>query len=184
MYGNRLPYQSIYKFYELINVNSENLIEEARNGISKSIALNEGCDNAAAYNNYILLSSAQVKDPIAKSYRRFPLSDFELMTTTPKHLVNYLEHEADSLIFKHTNPNYKHIQLVISLDLYEMLSFIENGFSPSLNDLRGKYIELQIFKNLLENLEYSEVLVTKDNIEYHRISKERSGKIKLEPINL
>lgn len=184
MYENRLPYKSIFKFHKLINVNSKELIEEARNGISKSIALNEGCDNAAAYNNYILLSSAQVKDPIAKSFRRFPLDDFELTTTTPKHLVNYLEHEADSLIFKHTNPDYKHIQLVISLDLYEMLSFIGNGFSPSLNDLRGKYIELQIFKNLLKNLEYSEVLVTKDNIEYHRISKKSSGKIKLEPINL
>jgi len=183
-YQNRLPYQSIYKFYDLINQFNYKLIENARKSISKSIALNEGCDNSAAYNNYILLSSAQVKDPIAKSFRRFPIKDFELIKNTPNHLIDYLEHEPDSLIFRHVNPKHRHIRLVISLDLYEMLNFISNGFSPSLNDLRGRYIELQIFKNLLENLEYNEVLVTNDNIDYHRISKDNTGKIKLEPVKL
>lgn len=58
-----------------------------------------------------------------------------------------------------------------------MLYFIGKGFSPSLNDLRGRYIELRIFKNLLENLTYNEVIVTKDNMEFFIISKNTNGKM-------
>lgn len=184
MHKSRLPYQSVYNFYKLIKSDKPEDIQRATFGISKSIALNEGCDNSAAYNNYILLSSSQVKDPTAYSFRRFPISDFELKVNKPKHLIKYLEYEPDSLIFRHTNPSHKHVKLIISLDLFEMLEFIGNGFSPSLNDLRGRYIELQIFKNLLENLEYNEVIVTKDNIDYYSISKKNDGNLKLETVNM
>lgn len=184
MYESRLPYQSVYKFYNLISNDNPEKIEEATFGISKAIALNEGCDNLEAYNQYILLASTQVKDPIGKSFRRFPITDFSLKVKRPSHLTKYLEYEPDSLTFRHRNPIHQHVKLAITLDLYEMLDFISKGFSPSLNDLRGRYIELQIFKNLLENLEYNEVLLTKDNIEFFRISKQEEGKLKLEPVNL
>jgi hypothetical protein len=70
------------------------------------------------------------------------------------------------------------------MDLYEMLYFIQQGFSPSLNDIRGKYIELLIFKNLLENLTYNEVIVTKDNIEFFRIFKDEHSHLYLEPMDV
>lgn len=186
MYHNRLPYQSVYDFYNLIKpqIEGDDLVGAAKTGISKAIALSEGCNNESAYMNYIVLSSNQVRDPIAKSFRRFPLSEFELKINQPMHLVQYLEYEPDSLIFKHISKNNKHVRLVISLDLYEMLHFISNGYSPSLNDLRGRYIELQIFKNLLENLEYNEVLVTKDNLDFYSISKQINGKLKLESVKM
>ena len=184
MYEGRLPYQSVYNFFKLIGDDSPEKIEKATFGISKAIALNEGCDNLTAYNSYILLSSTQIKDPIGKSFRRFPIADFELKVKKPSHLTRYLEYEPDSLIFRHTNPNYHHVKLTITLDLYEMLDFIGKGFSPSLNDLRGRYIELQIFKNLLENLDYNEVIITKDNLDFYRISKQNGGKLKLETVKL
>lgn len=184
MYRDRLPYQSIFNFFDLIENDTPERIINATKGLSKAIAINEGCDNSSAYQNYILLSSAQVKDSMAKSFRRFPLDDFELKVNRPEHLVQYLEYEPDNLLFRPKLHKYRHVKLVISLDLYEMLEFISNGFSPSLNDLRGRYIELQIFKNLLENLDYNEVLVTKDNIQFYRISKEQAGKLKLETVSL
>lgn len=70
------------------------------------------------------------------------------MVNKTDHLTKYLEYESDSLTFRNTE--HKHIALTISLDLYEMLYFIHKGFSPSLNDMKGKFIELVIFKNLLE----------------------------------
>ena len=63
-----------------------------------------------------------------------------------------------------------------------MLYFIQQGFSPSLNDLKGKFVELIIFKNLLENLNYDKVVVTKDNIEFFSISKENQNHLIIEPM--
>ena len=65
-----------------------------------------------------------------------------------------------------------------------MLYFIQQGFSPSLNDLRGKFIELIIFKNLLENLTYKEVVVTSDNLEFYRISKDEQSRLYIEPMEV
>ena len=65
----------------------------------------------------------------------------------------------------------KPIELPISLELYDMLFFIRQGFTPSLNDISGRFIELQIFKNQLNNLTYDRVMVTKDDEEFYEISK-------------
>jgi hypothetical protein len=83
-------------------------------------------------------------------------------------------------MFKHKKQ--PHIKLTISLDLYEMLYFIQQGFSPSLNDIRGKFVELVIFKNLLKNLNYKEVVVTKDDTDYFSIKKDNQNRIVIEPI--
>jgi hypothetical protein len=61
----------------------------------------------------------------------------------------------------------------VSLDLYEMLYYIKNGFSPSISDLRGRFIELQVFKNLLASETYTEVIVTNNEKSYYRISLDR-----------
>ena len=63
---------------------------------------------------------------------------------------------TDEQINKQTEDEVKNkltpeiLPLKVSLDLYEMLHFIQKGFSPSLNDLKGKFVELIVFKNLLE----------------------------------
>ena len=58
-----------------------------------------------------------------------------------------------------------------------MLMYIQNGFSPSVNDLRGRFIELQVFKNLLESKSYSEILVTKNYKKYSVISIDKDRNI-------
>jgi len=42
-----------------------------------------------------------------------------------------------------------------------MLDYIGRGFNPSINDLRGRFIELQVFKNLLQRKTHTELLVTR-----------------------
>lgn len=185
-FKRRIPYKAVTKFHDiLLSKNGSETSDElnkAKLNISKAISLNEGCNNQFIYEKSLVLSSNQVNDPIAKSYRLFSLNSFVLTVNQTDHLIKYLEYEPDSLIFKHNTE--KHIKLVVSLDLYEMLSFISKGYSPSLNDIRGRYIELQIFKNLLENLSYDEVIVTKDNVDFFKISKSGKEKLILEQHNI
>jgi hypothetical protein len=177
-YLKRLPYHSVYTFVDVLKWGDKT--GSTKSSISRAISLNEGCDNPGIDKEYLVLSSSEVTDPISKSYRLFDLSSFELFVNRTDHLVKYLEYEPDSLTFRHKDE--KHIKLTISLDLYEMLYFIQRGFTPSLNDLRGRFIELIIFKNLLENLYYSEVVVTKDNYEFFRISKNSNNHLLIEPM--
>ena len=65
-----------------------------------------------------------------------------------------------------------------------MLYFIQKGFSPSLNDLKGKFVELIVFKNLLENLKYDEIVVTPNNREFYSIKKTGSSKININKVNI
>jgi serine/threonine protein kinase len=179
-YLKRLPYNSVFKFVQVLRSGEESNL--TKKSISRAISLNEGCDNLNIDSENLVLASTEVKDVLSKSFRLFPLNDFELLVNSTNHLVNYLEYEPDSLIFRHKNE--KHIRLTISLDLYEMLFFIQQGFSPSLNDLRGKFIELIIFKNLLENLEYNTVVVTRDNNEFYSIRKDDANKLHIESLTL
>lgn len=175
----RLPYHSVFKFLQLLHDKSTG--KETIQSISRAIALNEGCDNTNIDQNSLVLAATEVTDPFSKSFRLFNLNDFELKVNNTEHLVKYLEYEPDSFMFKHKRQ--PHIKLTISLDLYEMLYFIQQGFSPSLNDIRGKFVELIIFKNLLKNLNYNEVVVTRDDADYFSIKKDNQNRIVIEPIN-
>ena len=163
----RVPYKSVFDFISILSQST--IDEKTKQIISRAVSLNEGCDNESLDRANLILASTEVKDVRGKSFKMFPLEDFELIVNRTDHLIKYLEYKPDSLIFRHkTN---KHIQLAISLDLYEMLYFIKKGFSPSLNDLSGKFIELIVFKNLLENLNYDEIVVTPDNRLFYSIKK-------------
>ena len=165
-----MPYKSVFDFVSILS--QLTIDEKTKQVISRAVSLNEGCDNEALDKENLILASTDVKDIRGKSFKMFPLEDFELIVNRTDHLIKYLEYEPDSLIFRHTTN--KQIQLAISLDLYEMLYFIKKGFSPSLNDLKGKFIELIVFKNLLENLNYDEIVVTADNRLFYSIKKKNN----------
>lgn len=185
-FKKRLPYQSLVDFHELLsgNGNHKGAITSAKQSLAQAISISEGCMDTELAKNYLLLRSSRVSDPISQSYRRFPLSGFELFVNKSDHLVEYIEYENDSLIFRNIDEGDQYISLTVSLDLYEMLYFIKQGFSPSINDMRGRFIELQVFKNLLENKSYNEVLVTKNNKTFFVISLEqKTNKLSIAPLN-
>lgn len=160
-FKRRLPYRYITDFYESLRGASADKLTESKLNLAKAISISEGCENDELSKKHLLLSSSQSNDPISRSYRRFPIDEFELLVNETKQLNDYVEYESDSFIFRHRSEKY--IQLTVSLDLYEMLKFIQNGFSPSVNDLQGRFIELQVFKNLLQSKTYKEIIVTKNN---------------------
>lgn len=168
----RMPYQSIGTFYKIIN-DSETNWSDVKNQLAYAISCSEGCWNPEISAKHLLLSSTRIIDPSGKSYRRFPLEEFDIMVDTNEKLTEYLEHEHEFFVFR-KKKNHS-VQLTVSLDLYEMLYYIKNGFSPSLSDLRGRFIELQVFKNLLASETYSEVIVTNNEKSYYRISLDRAS---------
>lgn len=178
---SRLPYQSINEFHEQLMDVAGVGNEECKSNIATAISKSEGCLNEELSSHYMLLSCSHINDPLSKSYRMFPLDEFELFVNKTPHLTEYIEYESDSLTFRHRTDH--DIQLTVSLDLFEMLDFIKKGFNPSVNDLQGRFIELQIFKNRLESKTYTEILVTKNNKKFYVIRLNQDKTLTIEPYN-
>jgi len=173
----RLPYRAVGKFAEVLLASDAERTEklaQLRVGIAQAIALLEGCPNTAIGRQYIVLAVGE-KDPEAMTYRLFPLEEFELVLGVPPKRTEYLEYFPDRLVFRHTELD--NVSMEISLDLFELLTYIGQGYKPSLNDLKGRYLELQLFKNLLANLRYREVLVTSDHRDYYTVEADAQNKI-------
>lgn len=177
----RMPYQSIGEFYKILN-DSNTEWPKVKNDLAYAISCSEGCWDSNISAKHLLLSSTRIIDPSGKSYRRFPLEEFDITVDTNAKLTEYLEHEHENFLFRYKK-NHS-VLLTVSLDLYEMLYYIKSGFSPSVNDLRGRFIELQVFKNLLASETYSEVIVTNNEKSYYRISLDRKTmQLNVEPLN-
>ncbi len=162
----RNPYRSLSAFGQIVSParpdeERKKALELAKQSIAVAIARLENCQNADMARRYVVQAAGH-PDPMSASYRLFPLTDFELVEDRRPSLGEYMEYVPDKLIFRHIDPANRHIALAISLDLYEMLYYIQKGFSPSLNDLKGRFVEYQVFRNMLANLPYRKVVVTGD----------------------
>ncbi len=177
----RLPYRSLSDFRELLSNTDALNLAESKEALAAAVSLSEGCKSGRFAKNYLLLASSHVADPRARTYRRFKLEDFELIIEKPGHLVSFIEYENDSILFRSKRDHG--IRLAVTLDLYEMLEYIKRGYSPSVNDLQGHFIELKVFKTLLENRRYDEILVTRNDREFHLISLDsETNRISVKPL--
>ena len=105
-FHRRLPYRHATDFYKQLNNESATDLAETKQTIAKAISASEGCENANMTSDYLLLASSNAKDPISKSYRRFPLDEFELFVNKTEHLTRYIEYESDSLTFRHKKDQF------------------------------------------------------------------------------
>ena len=162
---SRMPYKFLRKFWELMQGDPK-IEADTREALPQAFAHSAGCLDSPVIKNYLLLPASHEDDPYGKTYRRFPLDDFELLIERPEHLVTYVEYENSNAIFRHKGEKNHFIMLNITLDLFDMLFYIKEGFSPSRNDLQGHFLEMQVFKTRLENMSYHEVLITRNNKEF------------------
>ena len=149
--------------------------------IARAFALHEGCYHTTVASENIVLNVG-AKDPKSSSFRLFPLSDFDIRIEKMEGLNQFIEYFPDRITFFHKKD--RKINLPISLDLYELIDFISNGFSPSLNDLRGRFIELEIFKNLLSNLRYREVILTENHEEFYKVKADENNHLIIEKMEI
>ena len=77
-FKKRLPYQSLSNFYEKLNGTAVSL-DEVMQSLAKAISNSEGCWDEELSKNNLILAASHISDPLSFSYRRFPLSEFELL---------------------------------------------------------------------------------------------------------
>lgn len=166
----RLPYLFLDSFKSILESKVAEKREQVRDNLVYAISLSEGCRNPDLASSHICLAATSTKDPRYSTFRLFAKEDFEIEVPQLGKLGSYLEHMPDRFILKHKDPKYESVVLEVNLNLFEILNHISRGFTPSMNDLQGHFIELIIFKNALRNLPYHSVLVSEDQQDFYQIS--------------
>lgn len=163
----RLPYKFLWDFTRAASAKEQAEHERIAHSLGVAVSRSEGC-RTDRFGGEILLAASRSKDPNARTYRRFSAEAFELVGINAGRLGDYVERECSDIAFRDRGDT--RLKLEVSLDLFEMLKAIGDGFTPSVNDLRGRFVNLGVFKTMLENRRCEEMLVTHDDLHFCRIA--------------
>jgi hypothetical protein len=72
-----------------------------------------------------------------------------------------------------------HAELLVSLDVYEMLQRLNEGYRPSVEEEQGHYLSLAVFKNLLGSAPYQEVLLSTSGHDFYRVVRHADGRLEM-----
>lgn len=170
-----LPYTQFGRFLDLMTNPNHTEMEANRDWLIHAISLSEGIFNLSIGQDYLCLRTSQETRVAIKSFRRFNKNRFRCKVQEIGRIGQYVEHIPTVLILEYIP--VAGIRMEINLDLYEMLHRIKQGYTPSLNELRGSYINLLIFKRQLASTEYDEVLLTEDEQTFYLVHKTPDKKL-------
>lgn len=163
-----LPYTRYTEFLDLVVRNDKTQLDKARDELVHAISLSEGIYGDMGQ-EYLCLRTAQDPRVTIKSFRRFRRDRFRCRVLTAGAQSKFIEYLPSMLLLEYKQEEHANIRLEIGLDLYEMLHHILQGYTPSLNELRGSFVSLLIFKRQLASTRYDEVLLTQDEEQYYRV---------------
>ncbi len=169
-----LPYGSIDPFLNAIQQPGKKSLEELT-AILQAINRGEGLSDPARLGNQLALRVRQVDKGTIRSYRLFEGDDFVLRTEQETTAHPFLECLSQALVLLYDSGDGHKASLRLTLDIYEMLMRLNNGYRPSIEEQEGFYLSLAVFKNRLAAVPYKEVLLTKTGRRFYEINRDDSG---------
>jgi hypothetical protein len=169
-----LPYVSIDRFLDAIKTPGAKSDEEVFL-VLRAINRGEGLSNPGRLGNQLALRVRQVDKGTIRSYRMFDGERFTLCTELENGVHPYLECLSQALMLNYDSGNGHKASLRITLDIYEMLMRLINGYQPSIEERQGFYLSLTVFKNVLSAAPYQEVLLTETGHRFYQINREDDG---------
>ncbi|MCC5789789.1 MAG: protein kinase [Opitutales bacterium] len=183
-----LPYKSSASMLKLIDSIDDNQAEAER--IIRAINKGEGVFESSSLGNKLALQVRSVDQGTIRCYRLFPAKYFRLETVTLAEESPFMEHAPSLLklrfdarsMFEDEGFFDEDPELEINLDVYEMLFRLNEGYRPTVDELHGYYLSLNVFKNVLGSVPYEEILLTPTGREFYAIRKESSGLLDMQVV--
>jgi hypothetical protein len=175
-----LPYRSFERFLSLVQGKTE--LEHEVKTFLLAINRGEGLRDPSRLGHYLALRVRQVEKGTIRSYRLFDGAKFSLGLSHPGEVTRFIEFLPQTLWLRYRSSNTHYAELNITLDVYEMLNRLNQGYRPSIEEQQGFYRSLAVFKNLLAAAPYQEVLLTETGHEFYRIHRDVGGNLLLEKV--
>ena len=178
-WNEMLPYRTYDEFRRLMTGQTQAGLHLDK--LLLAINRGEGLSDPGRLGNALALRVRVVERGTVRSYRLFPGERFTLeLPAASGH--RFVEHVPQALRLVYTPPGGQPVELVVGLDIYEMLSRLDDGYRPSLEEQQGHYLTLAVFKNVLSSAPYQEVLVTRTGHDFYRIEREPEGVLTLQAL--
>ena len=174
-----LPYRTYDEFWKLVTGQTAAALH--RDKLLLAINRGEGLSDPKRLGDALALRVRLAEQGTVRSYRLFPGERFSLeLPAASNH--RFVEHVPQALRLVYAPPGGQPAELVVDLDIFEMLSRLNDGYRPSLEEQQGHYQTLTVFKNVLSSAPYQEVLVTRTGHDFYRIERESDGVLKLQAL--
>jgi len=144
------------------------------------IAINrgEGLTRPERIGNNLALEVRRVDGGSVRSYRLYPRERFALSLADQASRSRFVEHMPTGLVLCYRDKNLD-AELLVSLDVYEMLQRLNEGYRPSVEEERGYYLSLAVFKNQLGSAPYQEVLLSTSGHDFYRVARQVDGRLEM-----
>jgi len=144
------------------------------------VAINrgEGLTHPERIGNNLALEVRRVDGGSVRSYRLYPRERFSLSLADQAARSRFVEHMPTGLVLRYQDKNLE-AELLVSLDVYEMLQRLNEGYRPSVEEEQGYYLSLAVFKNQLGSAPYQEVLLSTSGHDFYRVARQADGRLEM-----
>lgn len=152
----------------------ESLLEPLLVGINRG----EGLTRPERIGNKLALEVRRVEGGSVRSYRLYPRERFSIALADQASRSRFVEHMPTGLVLRYQD-NGLEAELLVSLDVYEMLQRLNEGYRPSVEEEQGYCLSLAVFKNLLGSAPYQEVLLSTSGHDFYRVARHVDGRLEM-----
>lgn len=170
-----LPYDNLAEFMRFIETNTDSS-EHLKNAIVLAISRSENIYDETRGTENICIRTRHDPNAKVKAFFTYGSDQFTLRLPIAGSLGQYIEFLPSSIILQHIQ---RSIELEISLDLYEMLMRIRDGYVPAAGEMRTFFLNLLMFKKQLMATPSEQMLLTMDDYQLFKMTRTPNNGIKL-----
>jgi serine/threonine protein kinase len=173
-YLDMLPYEHLRSFLALLAGSAGGLRSEDERKIAEAISRSEGLRSEEAV-GHLAVRVVQDLTAVDRSFITRPATDFRLDIVDRSAAARYIEYQPDLVRFSSRHEDA--LRLDIDVDLWEALQRIWAGFTPSREDLRGAWLNLQTFKETVASIPSRNLLLQPRGGRTVEVTIDASGRI-------
>lgn len=173
----QIAYRSSSQLLKLIT--GEQRLDGVLSELVTALNRSEGIWRDDQIEGHFALQIRRVEDGTLRAYRLFETDRLQLCLQ-PVPTSKYLETLPTGLLLIYTSPSGQKIELAIELDTFEMMQRLNHGYRPSIEEARGAFLNLEVFKHLLGSVPYQQLLLTPDGYRFYQIQRTSDGILEME----
>jgi hypothetical protein len=172
-----LPYKTADELLSVVR--GETKPEGLLDSLLVAINRGEGLTRPERIGNNLALEVRRVDGGSVRSYRLYARERFSLELADQATRSRFVEHMPTGLVLRYQDQAGLVAELLVSLDVYEMLRRLNEGYRPSVEEEQGYYLSLAVFKNLLGSAPYQEVLLSTSGHDFYRVARHADGRLEM-----
>lgn len=162
-----LPYRQFDRFVQFISTKSDP-DSKLRDMLTLAISKSERIYNETVGREKLCLRSGGPRRSQTKAFYAFPASDFQVVVEDIGKQAEFIEYLPNCIYYR---PLDQSASLEISIDLFEVLCRIYEGYVPTASEIQTFFLNLDMFKRRLTCRPSNRIILTDDDTNLFEVSR-------------